>query len=173
VGRQLLAQPQGDEPAVAQVADRGDPGRQRRPCPGAAVGQQRVITGGLEVADGVAAGVQRQMDVAVDQPRQEGRLPEVDQLGALRRVGTREVDIGDAPLVDQHQRAGAQPVGHPVKQPPRTDRKHLIHLALRSTTTLSGQYVTWTPSALTGQVARVCSVSGSGRQVVATSTGVR
>jgi hypothetical protein len=33
--------------------------------------------------------------------------------------------------------------------------------------------LTWTPSLLTGQVAGVCSMSGLGRQVVATSTGVR
>jgi len=33
--------------------------------------------------------------------------------------------------------------------------------------------LTWTPSALTGQVARVCSSSGSARQVEATSSGVR
>ncbi len=33
--------------------------------------------------------------------------------------------------------------------------------------------VTWTPSAWTGQVAVVCRMSGSGRQVAATSSGVR
>ena len=36
-----------------------------------------------------------------------------------------------------------------------------------------GQGVTWTPWLLTVQVAGVCRTSGSGRQVVATSAGVR
>jgi len=36
-----------------------------------------------------------------------------------------------------------------------------------------GVNVTWTPSSLTGQVAGVCSMSGSGGQLAATSAGVR
>jgi hypothetical protein len=128
MGRQLLAQPQRDESAVTQVADGGDAGRQRRPCPGTALLQQGVIVGAGEVADGVVAGVQHQVGVAVDQSWQQGRLVEVDQRHPLRRVGAGEVHVGDAPLLHQHQRTDMQPVGHPVKQPRRTDRQHPDHL---------------------------------------------
>jgi hypothetical protein len=99
MGRQLLAQPQGDESAVAQVAEGGDPGGQRRPCPGPALIEQPVVVDVGEVADGVVAGVQHQMGVAVDQPRQQGRLAKVDERRPLRWVGPGEIHIGDAPLV--------------------------------------------------------------------------
>ena len=128
MGRQLLAQPQRDESAVTQVADGGDAGGQRRPCPGAALLQQLVVVHVGEVADGVVAGVQHQVGVAVDQPWQQGRLAEVDQLCTLGRVGPGNVNVYDAPLVHQHQRAGTELVGHPVEQPCRTDRQHPGHL---------------------------------------------
>jgi hypothetical protein len=104
VGGQLLAQLQGDEAAVAKVAEGGDPGGQRRSCPGPALLRQLVVVDGGEVADGVVAGVQDQVGVAVDQPRQqEGRPAKVDQRRPRRRVGPGDVDVGDAPTVDQHQ----------------------------------------------------------------------
>jgi hypothetical protein len=128
VGGQFLAQPQGDKAAVAQVAESGDPGGQRRPRAGAAVLQQRVIAPAGEVADGVVAGVQHQVGVAVDQPRQQRRLTKLDQLGPLRGVSPGDVDVDDAPLIEQHQGADAQLISYPVEQPCRTDRQHPGHL---------------------------------------------
>jgi hypothetical protein len=51
------------------------------------------------VADGIVAGVQHQMGVAVDQSRQQGRLAKIDQLCTLGRVSAGEVHVADAPLV--------------------------------------------------------------------------
>jgi hypothetical protein len=81
----------------------------------------------------------------------------------------RTVALDQSALLEVLDALKAAEVDDRIRQAAQTIYQALIEAEL---TSVIGA-VTWTPSALTGQVAGVCSMSGSGRQVVATSMGVR
>jgi hypothetical protein len=68
--------------------------------------------------------------------------------------------------------SGAHPLtAKRLGAPPRGIRVAGYDLTFRAPKSVS--LLTWTPSLLTVQVAGVCRMSGSGRQVAATSAGLR
>ena len=54
----------------------------------------------------VVAGVQREMRVRVDEPGQQGRVAEIDDLGAGRHVDAL-ADRGDMSTADEHRHSSA------------------------------------------------------------------
>ena len=117
-GRQpgLAAQPERQVVPVAQVPDRGDAAAQGR-LPGPDHRRYRLLVGaGRECADRVRAGVEGQVDVGVDQSRQQRRPAQVDDVRAVRR-GRPGADGDDGAAVDHHQRVRDQGGAGAVEQP--------------------------------------------------------
>ena len=132
----LSAQPERQVVPVAQVPDRGDAAAQRRlPGPDHRLRGLFVVPAGQR-ANRVRAGVEGQVDVGVDQPGQQRRPAQVDDVRAVRR-GHPGVDGDDGAAVDHHQRvrdqggAGAveQPRGPQGGQPPPFGYSRCSHAA--------------------------------------------
>jgi len=108
---------------VAEIPNRGDTGREGGRGVRTHPLQQCVVGSGLHVRDRCSAGVETEMDMGVDQPGQQGRLAEVDDLGTPRRIKVAGLDRGDAAILDEHQRSLDQRVGPAVEQPSRSKRQ--------------------------------------------------
>ena len=110
------AQPERQVVPVAQVPDRGDAAGERR-LPGPGHRLHRLLVGpGRQCGDRVRAGVEGQVDVGVDQPGQQRRPAQVDDVRAVRR-GRPGADGDDGAAVDHDQRVRDQGGAGAVEQP--------------------------------------------------------
>ncbi|MDT7647387.1 MAG: hypothetical protein QOC75_4387 [Pseudonocardiales bacterium] len=111
---------------VAQVADGGDAGPEGRAGALRHSGEQLLGAGSLEGPDRIGAGVEREVDVAVDQSRQQRRAGEVVPAGVGGGV---PFDLGpppdghDPPVPHQHRRVGQALAGRAVQQPVSADER--------------------------------------------------
>jgi hypothetical protein len=99
----LVAQPQGEVVAVAEIAHGRHAGGELG-TGGDPHGRQRLlVAAGGEPVDGARGGVEPEMGVRIDQPGQQRGAGQVHQLGSRRR-GAPALHPGDLPVRDEDQR---------------------------------------------------------------------